>query len=64
MSYIEGVVYDPPEREYPYVVVFFKSNGEILAAHPAESKAAAEEVLSRILSDVQEKIGSKHRAAG
>lgn len=64
MSYIEGVVYDPPERQYPYVVVFFKSNGEILAAHPAESKEVAEETLSRILSDVQDKIGNERSAAG
>lgn len=56
MSYIEGVVYEPPKVEYPHVVVFFKSNGEILAAHPAETKELAEDMLVRIMSEVKDKF--------
>jgi hypothetical protein len=56
MSYIEGVVYEPPKIEYPHIVVFFKSNGEILAAHPAETRQLADNMLERIMSEVRNKL--------
>ena len=30
MSYLEGVVYDPPSSGYPPLIVIFRADGEIL----------------------------------
>lgn len=56
MSYLEGVVYDPPSSEYPSLIVIFKAHGEILTARSAASVEAAESFLDEVLSEVQAKL--------
>jgi hypothetical protein len=63
MSYIEGVVYESPSAEYPPVVVFFKPDGEILAAQAAEDLEAAEQLLSQVVEGVRAKLDDAWRAA-
>ena len=59
MSYLEGVVYDPPSSEYPPLIVIFKPDGEILTARPAASVEAAESFLAEVLAEVQAKLDSQ-----
>ena len=56
VSHIEGVVYAPPTSNYPAVVVFFGPTGEILATYAAETQEAGQEILVRILNEVQAKL--------
>jgi hypothetical protein len=64
MCYIEGVVYDPPSSEYPPVVVIFRQDGEILAAHAAATLEAAKDMLADIKEQVQEKLDLKNGVRG
>jgi hypothetical protein len=59
MSYLEGVVYDPPSSEYPPLVVIFRADGEILTARAAVSVEAAESFLAEVLEEVQAKLDSQ-----
>ena len=59
MSYLEGVVYDPPSSEYPPLVVIFRADGEILTARAATSVEAAESFLAEVLAEVQAKLDSQ-----
>lgn len=59
MSYIEGVVYDPPSSEYPPIIVIFREDGEILTARAAASVEAAESFLAEVLAEVQAKLDSQ-----
>ncbi len=59
MSYLEGVVYDPPSSGYPPRIVIFRADGEILTARAAASVEAAESVLAEVLAEVHAKLDSK-----
>ncbi len=59
MSYLEGVVYDPPSSEYPPLVVIFRADGEVLTACAAASVEAAESFLEEVLEEVQAKLDTK-----
>jgi hypothetical protein len=59
MSYLEGVVYDPPSSGYPPLVVIFRADGEILTARAAASVEAAESFLAEVLAEVQAKLDSE-----
>ncbi len=56
MSYLEGVVYDPPSSEYPPLIVIFRADGEILTARAAASVEEAEFFLARVMEEVQSKL--------
>lgn len=59
MSYLEGVVYDPPSSEYPPLIVIFRADGEILTARAAASVEAAESILAEVLAEVQARLDSE-----
>ncbi len=63
MSLIEGVVYAPPTRDYPAIVVFFGPDGDILASHAAETPEAARATLIRILKQVQARLDQEGLAS-
>jgi hypothetical protein len=56
MSYLEGVVYEPPSCEYPPVIIIFKPDGEVLTARSAASVEAAESLLERVMEEVQARL--------
>lgn len=56
MSYLQGVVYDPPSPDLPPLIVVFKNDGAVLAARAAPSLEAADAILERVMQEVQDKI--------
>jgi hypothetical protein len=59
MSYIKGVVYDPPSREYPPLIVIFKADGEVLAVRTAPSVEAGEEFLNKVEKGVRASLETR-----
>ncbi len=53
MSYIEGVVYDPPSSDYPPLIVIFKPNGEVLAVRATPTLEAGKDFLTRVEEGVR-----------
>lgn len=59
MSYIEGVVYDPPSGEYPPLVVIFKADGEVLAVRAAPSVEAGQDFLNKVEKGVRASLATR-----
>jgi hypothetical protein len=49
------VLYEPPSKAQPALVVVFSSDGEVLAMRPVASNDSAEMIFAQIMTEVRAK---------